>query len=80
MGLDKTPEQPHTVVQPVQSETIATAQAEQLEQVSDNELDDATVAEGDEHRRQISGVPQASMKFVENPESFRHNYLVSCTS
>ena len=77
VGLDKIPEQPHTVVQPVQSETIATAQAEQLEQVSDNELDDATVAEGDEHRRQISGAPQASMMFVENPESFRHILCVA---
>ena len=64
VGLDKIPEQPHTVVQPVQSETIATAQAEQLEQVSDNGLDDAPVAEGEEHRRQISGAPQASMMFV----------------
>ena len=77
VGVDNIPEQPHTVVQPVQSETIATAQAEQLEQVSDNELDDATAVEGDEHRRQISGAPQASMMFVENPESFKHILCVA---
>ena len=37
---------------------------------TDNELDDTTIEEGDEHRRQISGAPQASMMCVENPESF----------
>ena len=62
VGLDKIPEQPHTVVQPVKSETIATAQAEQLEQVSDNELDDATVAEGDEHRRTITLVSRTFLQ------------------
>ena len=34
-------------------------------------LDDATIEEGDEHRRQISGAPMASMMCVENPESSR---------
>ncbi len=34
-------------------------------------LDDATIDEGGEHRRQISGAPQASMMCVENLESFR---------
>ena len=34
-------------------------------------LDDATIEEGDEHRRQISGAPMASMMCLENPESFR---------
>ena len=37
--------------------------------ISDESLDDATVEEGDEHRRQISGAPMASMMCVENPES-----------
>ena len=31
----------------------------------------ATIEEGYEHRRQISGAPMASMMCVENPESFR---------
>ena len=44
---------------------------------SDSELDDATIAEGDEHRVQISGAPQASMMCVENPESFRHTVCVA---
>ena len=34
------------------------------------ELDDATIAEGDEHTRQIIGSPLASMMSVENPEAF----------
>ena len=42
-----------------------------------NELDDATIAEGDEHRVQISGAPQASMMCVENPESFTHTMCVA---
>ena len=37
----------------------------------DEALDDATIEEGDEHRRQISGAPMASMMCVENPESSR---------
>ena len=37
---------------------------------SDNELDDATVAEGDEHR--IIRAPQARIMCVENPESYSH--------
>ena len=39
--------------------------------VADETLDDATIEEGDEHRRQISGAPMASMMCIENPESFR---------
>ena len=35
----------------------------------DELLDDATIEEGDEHRRQISGAPIASVMCVENPES-----------
>ena len=34
-------------------------------------IDNATVAEGDEHIRQITGAPQGSMMSVENPEAFR---------
>ena len=34
-------------------------------------FDDATIEQGDEHRWQISGAPQASMMCVENPEIFR---------
>ena len=67
VGLDKIPEQPQPTVaipvQPAQPETIANsdAVAEQPESVSDNEIDDATIEQGDEHRMQISGAPQASM-------------------
>ena len=39
--------------------------------VADETLDDATIEEGDKHRRQISGAPMASMMCIENPESFR---------
>ena len=35
--------------------------------VADEILDDATIKEGDEHRRKISGAPRASMMCVENP-------------
>ena len=51
-------------LEPVHTESV------QSEPVSDNELDDATIEAGDEHRRQISGAPQASMMCVENSESF----------
>ena len=44
---------------------------------SDHELDDATIAEDDEHRVQISGAPQASMMCVENAERFRHIMCVA---
>ena len=37
--------------------------------ISDESLYDATVEEGDEHRRQISGAPMTSMMCVHNPES-----------
>ena len=39
--------------------------------VADESLDDATIEEGDEHGRQISGAPMTSMMCLENPESFR---------
>ena len=35
---------------------------------ADDTLADATIEEGDEHRRQITGAPLASMMCVENPE------------
>ena len=78
VGLEKIPEQPQPTM-PVQPETIANCEpvAEQPESVSDNELDDATIEQGDEHRRQISGAQQASMMCVENPESFRHTMCVA---
>ena len=66
-------------VQPAQPETIANCEpvAVQPESGSDNELDDATIEEGDGCRRQISGAPQASMMCVENPENFRHSMWVA---
>ena len=33
-------------------------------------LDDVAIKEGDEHTRQITGSPLASMMFIENPEAF----------
>ena len=45
--------------------------------VADESLDDATIEEGDEHRRQISGAPMASMMCVENPESSREIICVA---
>ena len=44
---------------------------------ADDSLDDATIEEGDEHRRQITGAPLASMMCVENPESFREIICVA---
>ena len=40
-------------------------------------LDDATIEEGDEHRRQISGAPMASMMCVENPETSKEIICVA---
>ena len=45
--------------------------------IADETLDDATIEEGDEHRRQIRGAPMASMMCVENPESFREIICVA---
>lgn len=73
VGLDKIPEP----ALPIADKQVLCDKPEQPD--SDNELDDATVAEGDEHRIQISGAPQASMMYVENPESFSHTY-VCCPS
>ena len=63
VGLDKMPVQP--------------AQPEPSNTDTDNELDDTIIEEGDEHRRQISGAPQASMMCVENPDSSQRNHLCS---
>ena len=46
-------------------------------ETADNALDDAVIAEGDEHRIQISGAPMASMMCVDNPESFREIICVA---
>ena len=40
-------------------------------------LDDATIEEGDEHRRQISGAPMASMMYVESPETCKEIICVA---
>ena len=69
VGLDKIPEP----ALPVADKPVLSDQPNQPKQpdqpdsepASDNELDDATIAEGDEHRVQISGAPQASMMCVE---------------
>ena len=74
VGLDKIPEP----ALPIADKPVLCDKPKQLKQPdSDNELDDATIAEGDEHRIQISGAPQASMMCVENPESFRHTMCVA---
>ena len=40
-------------------------------------LDDATIEKGDEHIRQITCAPQASMMSVENPEAFKYIICVA---
>ena len=79
VGLDTMPQVQAVDTEPmgaVKSDTVA-EQPKEPEPMSDNELDDATIAEGDEHRVQISGAPQASMMCVENPESFSHTMCVA---
>ena len=44
---------------------------------TDNPLDDATIEEGNEHTRQITGGPQASMMSVENPEAFEQIFSIA---
>ena len=44
---------------------------------SDDPLDDETIAKGDEHTRQITGGPQASMMSLENPEAFGQIFSVA---
>ena len=63
VGLDKLPVCGPSVQQCVQSNTS--------DSTADETLDGAAIEEGDEHRRQISGAPMASMMCVENPESSR---------
>ena len=65
VGLDKTPVQPVQLEPGADNHTVP-EQSVQPEPISDNELDDVTIEEGDEHRRQISGAPQASMMCVES--------------
>ena len=70
VGLDKLP------VCGVQStggntDNVADVQSNTSGNAADEALDDATMEEGDEHRRQISGAPMASMMCVENSESSR---------
>ena len=79
VGLGTIPQVQAVDIEPTQpvKTNIAAQKPEQSEPVSDNELDDATVAAGDEHRIQISGAPQASMICVENPDSFRHIMCVA---
>ena len=43
----------------------------------DDPLDDETIAEGDEHTRQITGGPQASMMSLENPETFGQIFSIA---
>ena len=45
--------------------------------VEQDVIDDATVEEGDEHTRQITGAPQASIMYVENPEVFQEIICVA---
>ena len=52
VGLDKIPEQP-VQPEPVASNDTMPEQLVQTVSTSDNELDDATIEEGDEHRRQL---------------------------
>ena len=56
--------------------TVANTDSHDTE-TADEALDDAVIAEGDEHRIQISGAPMASMMCVENPESFREIICVA---
>ena len=44
---------------------------------SDDPLDDERIAEGDEHARQITGGPQASMMSLENPEAFGQIFSIA---
>ena len=44
---------------------------------TDDPLDDETIAEGDEHIRQITGGPQASMMSLENPEAFGQIFSIA---
>ena len=77
VGLDKLPVCGYSVEQNTQSSPIVSEQANTNSPVADKSLDGATIEEGDEHRRQISGAPMASMMCVENPESFKEIICVA---
>ena len=72
VGLDKLPICGASVQQSAEPIPIVSGQANTNSEnapVADETLDDAAIEEGDEHRRQISGSPMASMMCVENPDS-----------
>lgn len=73
-SLDKVPV---CVEQSAQSTTNVSEETNENAPVADETLDDATIEEGDKHRRQISGAPMASMMHIENPESCREIICVA---
>ena len=80
VGLDKLPICGASVQQSAEPIPIVSGQANTNSEnapVADETLDDAAIEEGDEHRRQISGSPMASMMCVENPESSREIICVA---
>ena len=80
VGLDKLPVCGGSVQQSGESTTSVSEQPSTNSEnapVADESLDDATIEEGDEHRRQISGAPMGSMMCVENPESSREIICVA---
>ena len=80
VGLDKLPICGASVQQSGESTTSMSEQPSTNSEntpVADESLDDAAIEEGDEHRRQISGAPMASMMCVENPESSREIICVA---
>ena len=68
VGLDRIPVNDSSSVE--KKTVVESVDANNTTAIADD-LDDATIEQGDEHRWQISGAPQASMMCVENPESFR---------
>ena len=50
-----------------------------LDDPLDDPLNDETITEGDEHIRQITGGPQASMMSLENPETFGPVFSIAPT-
>ena len=74
VGLDKLPVCGASVQQHTQSNPDDTnTNSDSVNEV----LDDATIEEGDEHRRQISGAPMASMMCVESPETSKEIICVA---
>ena len=81
VGLDKhannadTAVEPNVLTEPPQSPepTVSLSCNDEQTDGTDlptHELDNATIEQGDEHTRQITGSPLASMMSVENPEAF----------